>query len=100
MKLMQELISKQPETVSEGYYSGDTLARFKRMAERVEDHLEALYPMFKNGSTFAKLAAELSGEDSSFRGAQEAFNKFYDAVHDLHMYTDIAATSNEEDDEK
>jgi hypothetical protein len=37
---------------------------------------------------------------SHFKDAKEAFDKLYDAVHDLHMYTDIAATSNEEDDEK
>lgn len=98
MKLMQELISKQPETVSEGYFSGDDLARFKKIASSVEDKLEALEPLFKDGSNFSKLVEKLGGDMSYFRDAKEAFDKLYDAVHDLHMYTDIAATSNEDDE--
>lgn len=98
MKLMQELMAKQPEAVSEGYYSGDDLARFKKIAASVEDKLEALEPLFKDGSNFAKLVEKLGGDMSYFKDAKEAFDKLYDAVHDLHMYTDIAATSNEDDE--
>jgi hypothetical protein len=97
MKLIQELMTSQPEKVSEGYYSGDDLARFKKIASSVEDKLEALSPIFADGSNFAKLIEKLGGDMSHFKDAKEAFDKLYDTVHDLHMYTDMTARANEDE---
>ena len=98
MKLIKELMILQLEKVSEGYHAGDDLARFKKIASDIKDKLEELEPVFRDDSNFTKLVEKLSGDKSYFKDAKEAFYKLCDAVHDLRMYTDISAPSNEDDE--
>lgn len=98
MKLMQELITTSKPQVKEGYFTSSDLERFKKSAVRLEQKLDEIEPMFTEGSNFAKLVEKLGGDMAIFRDAKDAFDKLYRAAEDLHMSTDIAASSEDPQD--
>lgn len=98
MHLMQELLSARPEsTVNEQSVNAAAYDNFKRTVTKIENNLEVLYPYFKDESRLSKLIVEVGGDILEFKAAQAAFNKFYDAISDLHMHTDMAANADNQD---
>jgi hypothetical protein len=93
--LIKQLINQQ-DSVTEGYTSDD-LARFNKICGDLDNNLEKMSRMLRDGSALSKLVEKLGGDMAQFKQSCEAFDKLYDSFQDLHMYTDISARDKKEE---
>jgi hypothetical protein len=98
MKLTQELLSKLNSPVEEGafppLYDKQGLAKFQKQMSIIEDAMDKIEGIIRNGGEFEALGDKLGGDQGLYKSALGHFSKFYDEMMDYHM--SVGITQDEE----
>lgn len=90
MSLLKDLISKESITEAPIPANSAELERFNKIQDLIEDNLEYLGRLFKEGSNYGALVEKLGGDTKLFNSMIAQFNEFHDNSLDLHMSVGMA----------